>query len=151
MEYRDAAKQMIAAYPGGWPAMAAALGISQASLENRVYERKGQTLSVHIMRQMQAISGTQFFAMAAAKEAGGTFVALPSLPDLGNEELFKKFLTLNAKLGELSREYQDATADDEVDNREWERLSRISDEIHRAVMEIMAITDKVFRKGSEGI
>lgn len=149
MEYRAAAKQMITAYPGGWPAMAAALGISQASLENRVYERKGQTLSVHIMRQMQALSGTQFFAMAAAKEAGGTFVPLPELPDMGNEELFQKFLTLNAKIGELSREYQQATADDEVDNREWDRLSRVSDEIHRAVMEIMTITEKVFRKSDE--
>ena len=149
MEYRTAAKQMIAAYPGGWPAMAAALGISQASLENRVYERKGQTISVHIMRQMQSISGTKYFAMAAAKEAGGTFVPLPELPALGNDELFQKFLTLNAKLGELSCEYQEATEDDEVDNREWERLSRISDEIHRAVMEIMTITEKVFRKNDD--
>lgn len=149
MEFRRAYKQMIKAVPGGWSAMAAALGLSQQSLENRVYEKKGQGMSVHIALQMQEISGTKFFAEAAAANAGGVFLRLPSVPNVGNEELFDKFLQLNTRLGDLSREYMEATADGVVDEKEWARLSRISQDTHTTLAEIMAITDQIFRYKGE--
>ena len=44
---RPAYQKMITAYPGGWSAMAGAMGWSLAGLENRVYERKNQQMTVH--------------------------------------------------------------------------------------------------------
>jgi hypothetical protein len=55
---------MIATYPGGWAAMAAALGMTKDALENCVYERKGQQINVHTAMQLQAFSQTEFFAEA---------------------------------------------------------------------------------------
>lgn len=144
MELREAYKAMIAAYNGGWAAMAAALGMSQSSLENRIYERKGQSVSVHLAEQLQSTSGTTFFAEAIARKSGGVFIQLPDIPEVGNDELFEKFLQLNERLGDLSREYQSATADSIVDQREWARLNRMADDMHRTIAEIMAITQKVF-------
>lgn len=144
MEYRKAYQDMIKAFPGGWPAMAAALGTSQSSLENRVYERKGMTMTVELARQIQINSGTTRFAEAAAVDAGGTFVRLPEIENIGNDELFKKFLHLNTRLGDLSREYQQSTADGHVDGKEWARLNHIVSDMHQTLQELMAITRKVF-------
>ena len=124
--------------------MAAALGTSQSSLENRVYERKGMTMTVELARQIQINSGTTRFAETVADDAGGTFVKLPEIENIGNDELFEKFLYLNARLGDLSREYQQSTADGHVDGKEWSRLNQIVSDMHQTLQELMAITRKVF-------
>ena len=110
---------------GGWDAMAAALGFSRDGLENRIYERKGQDLHVQTALQMQSFSGTTLFAQAVATAAGGTFLQLPEVGEVCNEDISTKFHELYAELGELSIEFQAATKDGEIDKRERERINEV--------------------------
>lgn len=144
-------QKMIRAYPGGWDAMAVAMGMSVAGLENRVYERKNQQITVHDAMQMQAFSQSTYFAEAVAFLSGGTFVRLPDIGQIGNDELLTKFQELQVHLGELSGTFIVATADGVVDRKEKTELDAIAADVHKTLSELMAITYRVYcpKKGKE--
>ncbi|UTH73322.1 YmfL family putative regulatory protein [Chromobacterium sp. IIBBL 290-4] len=143
---RTAYQTMCKAMPGGWPAMAAALGFSKDGLENRVYERKGQSVSVHEALQMQAFSGTTLFAEAVAAEAGGVFIPLPDVEAVDDEEIQRVYMELVDEVGRLAREWREATRDGEVDKRERQRLEAIRDAICTKVTQMNHLTFQVFCK-----
>jgi len=141
---------MIKAFPGGWDAIAAALGMTRQALENRVYERKGQSLLTETDLQMQALSDTDFFAIAVARLSGGTFVKLPRMADVGRDELLEKFNELYAELGTLSQTFKGAIDDDEIDRGERVNLESIADQMHRKLEELLAVMFRVYcRHGSD--
>jgi hypothetical protein len=135
---------MITAYPGGWAAMAAALGMTKDALENRVYERKGQQINVHTAMQLQAFSQTTFFAEAISQESGGIFVKLPNLDVCDHEELLGKFNQLYTELGRLSEKFSHHTQDGRIDQREKKDLTDTSQQIHRTVQELMVLTFAIY-------
>jgi len=135
---------MIKAFPGGWDAMAAALGFTRDALENRIYERKGQDLHVQTALQMQSFSGTHLFAEAIATAAGGTFVKLPIVDAVDNEDISVKFHELYAELGELSVEFTTITKAGEIDKREQERVNSIVDRMHKTMDELRVLTFNVY-------
>lgn len=136
--------EMIRAFPGGWEAMAGALGMSKDALENRLYERKGQQLTVQTAMQMQAFSCTTHFAEGVAQESGGVFLKLPEARDIGNEELLAEFNQLYAKLGELSRKFNEYIEDGNINKTERADLDAVAQEIHRTVEELLALTYQVY-------
>lgn len=144
MDHKSTYQKMIAAMQGGWGAMAGALGTTVAALENHVYEKKGQSMSVHLAEQMQDISQTTYFAEATAKNAGGTFVKLPDVDHIDNESLLAKFNELHAKLGLLSARFAEYTKDGEVDPRERADLKAIGEQIHKTMEELLAITFRIY-------
>jgi hypothetical protein len=117
---------------------------SRAALENRVYERQGQALSVRTALHMQRLSGTPALAEAAALEAGGVFLSLPSHEFLDKDDLLSKFNTLYAELGRLSSTFKQAIADEEVDKKEKMSLEEIGQNIHRTLQELLALTFLVY-------
>lgn len=136
---------MIKAFPGGWDAIAAALGMSRNSLENRVYERKGQGVTVDTALQLQAFSGTTLFAEAVAASSGGTFVKLPTDLVDSNELLGKKFREVSIQFGNYAARFDEAIAgDDEIDVRERADLQAIGDSVHKAMSELLALTFRVY-------
>ncbi|POA97173.1 hypothetical protein C2134_18425 [Chromobacterium sinusclupearum] len=137
-------QSMCKAMPGGWPVMAAALGMSKDALENRVYERKGQSVSVHEALQMQAFSGTTLFAEAVAAEACGVFIPLPDVAAVDDEEIQRVYMELVDEVGRLAREWREATRDGEVDKRERQRLEAIRDAICTKVTQMNHLTFQVF-------
>lgn len=150
MGLRKAYQAMIRGFNGGAAAMAGALGISEASLQNRMYEVKGQAIQVEMALAMQRLSGTTYFAEAIAEESGGTFVPLPAPneePD--NEELLVKFLKLTKQFGELAQHHQRATDDGEVDDAEMAEQRRIGNLIHQTVEEINALTERIYTRVRE--
>jgi hypothetical protein len=140
---------MIRAYDGGWAAMAAALGLSKDALENRIYERKGQTMTVHLAEQMQAFSGTTIFAEGIARDAGGVFLKLPEMREVGNEELLSEFNLLYSELGELSSKFRVYVADNEISKTERADLDGVAQQIHRTVEELLALTYRVYCKPAQ--
>lgn len=145
MEIRKAYLSMIRAMAGGWDAMAAALGMSKASLENRVFERK-QRMHVDTALHIQALSGTTYFAEAVARVSGGVFVPLPQTHHADREEIFDKQQELISEFGELLKEFRDFTSDGELDEREKQQLGLVADQIHRSLRELLSITFAVFTK-----
>lgn len=150
VELKQAYQRMIKAFPGGWDAMAGALGMSRMCLENRIYERKGQSLLVETAIQMQHTSGTTFFADAVAQLSGGVFMRLPEHSNIDREELLTKFNELYSELGELSTKFKESVADGEIDNRERADLTDVSQHIHRTVEELMALTFRIYCREQRG-
>jgi DNA-binding Lrp family transcriptional regulator len=136
---------MIKAFPGGWDAIAGALGMSRDAIENRVYERKGQGVLVETAMQIQTFSGTTYFAEAVAAVSGGTFVKLPNV-EFENGDIMRKFNELHAELGRFSSDFNQATSDDVIDRREEAVLRADADRIHKALSELFALTMRVYGK-----
>lgn len=146
VELRQAYQSMITAIKGGWITMCSNLGMTRSALENHVYEKKGQTMSVDMAMLIQDFSGTTIFAETVARLSGGTFVKLPDIGGVSNESLFSKFNELHAELGMLSSKFSEFTDDDELDDDECAKLTAIKGQIHRKMEELMALTFLVYRK-----
>lgn len=144
MEIRQTYLAMIRAASGGWDVMCAALGYSRDALENRIYEKKGQSLLVETAMQMQHFSGTTLFAEWVAKQSGGVFMKLPESVECDKQELLSKFNELYAELGALSAKFNDYTADDEIKPGERSDLEDVGQHIHRTVEELLALTFQTF-------
>lgn len=135
---------MIKAMSGGWGAMCGAMVVTRDALENRIYERKNRALSVDEALLMQSFSGTTFFAQAVATASGGTFVKLPEGLSDANDVLMSKFNELYRELGQFSKDFADATADDIVDNVERKILEADGARLHKVLAELQAITFRVY-------
>ncbi|WP_282961901.1 YmfL family putative regulatory protein [Burkholderia multivorans] len=146
MGLRKAYQAMCRALPGGAEAMAAALGMSAASLQNRIYEVKGQVLHTEHALAMQTLSGRTDFAEAIARMTGGMFVQLPGLEDeCDNQELLTKFTLILDQLGVLARTHAQAIADGVVDDQEKAELERIAHDAHRHIQELLQLTYRIYR------
>lgn len=145
MGLRKAYLSMIKGFSGGLELMASGLGMSASSLTNRIYEKKGQSVSVADSLAMQVLTGTTFFAEAIAELSGGSFVKLPEFED-GNEELSKKFNELYIELGQLSAAYSAAIADGEIDGKEKEQISEIRNHMLRTLQCLTALMFRVYGK-----
>ncbi|MDC7699566.1 YmfL family putative regulatory protein [Vogesella indigofera] len=143
---RTSYQQMCRAMPGGWAAMAAALGLSKDGLENRVYERKGQEITVHQAMQMQAMSGTSLFAEAVAADSGGVFIPLSQVDGVDDEEIQALYMALVEEVGKLAREWREATRDGEVCKKERARLDAIRMAICTKATQMNDLTFKVFSR-----
>ncbi|RQQ19706.1 hypothetical protein DF107_18040 [Burkholderia stagnalis] len=145
MGLRKAYQAMCRAFPGGSDAMAAALGMSSASLQNRIYEVKGQVLHVETALAMQTLSGRRDFAEAIAKHSGGMFVRLPGMDEeCDNQELLTKFTLILDQLGALARTHAQAIEDGVVDDRERAELERIAHDAHRHIQELLQLTFRIY-------
>lgn len=139
--------QMINAIDGRWEAAAELLGMTRSSLENRVYERKGQQVSTDDAMQLQVASKTAHFAEAIAARSGGVFVpVIPVDAETDYEEILAKYFKLTQQFGLLAKRHQEATADGEVDQQERADLTQIAQTIHQAVEEVLQATFAVYCK-----
>lgn len=148
MEIKKAYLAMIREYPGGWDAMAAALGMTRDALENRIYERKGQSVLTETALQMQQFSSSTHFAEAVAQVSGGVFMKLPEHGDHDRDELLAKFNELYAELGDLSIKFKVSIEDGEIDKRERADLSDVGQHIHRTVEDLLTLTFQIYCRPS---
>lgn len=150
MNIKESYLGMIKVFPGGWDAMCGALGMSRSSLENRVYERKGQSVAVDTALQLQAFSDTTLFAEAVATESGGVFLKLPADLDHRNVDLGKKWRELNVRIGELAVTFDSAIeGDDEIDPKERRKLEAAGADMQRTIAELLALSFRVYCKPDE--
>jgi len=135
---------MTRAMPGGWAAMAGAMGMTKDALENRVYERKSQRMHVDDAMLMQSLSSGTHFAEAVATESGGVFIPLPQVGAIDDECIQTVYMELVDEVGKLAREWREATRDGEVDRKEQARLDKIRVAICTKVTQMHELTLKVF-------
>jgi hypothetical protein len=143
VEIKKSYLAMIKAFPGGWDAMTGAIGMSRDALENRVFERKCQGVLVETALQIQKLSGTTHFAEAVATVSGGTFLKLPDI-EFENTDLTRKFNELHAELGRFSQDFNDASADDHIDQREEAVLRAREARVHKVLSELVALTMRIY-------
>lgn len=148
-ELRHAYQRMSTAVPGSYATMASQLGISESSLDARIYERKGQTLSVRHALLMQDISERTDFAETVAKVSGGVFVRLPSV-NLSDKDIQNNFLNLGGKFGEFITAWRQAIADGALSAHERRQLDAIAQELYAFASAIVLLTNQYYAHGNAG-
>lgn len=136
--------RMCQAFPGGTEAMAAAMGLTKDALKNRIYERKGQRVSVDEAMLMQDFSGTKFFANEVARQSGGVFLEVILAGIRERSELLTEFNRLTQELGELSKDYELSVRDGQIDGAEKVMLKRQAYRIHKQLEKILAISFAIY-------
>lgn len=149
MNERQTYLSMIRQMPGGMEAMSAALGLSRSALENRIYERRGQAVSVDQALQMAHFVQSTAFAQFVAEQSGGVFISLPEGDVDDRDELLTQWNEVYAELGELSRTFQESILDGEVDPRERQRLADVAHAVHVALTKLMELTFSVYCRREE--
>jgi hypothetical protein len=147
VEFKQLMQEMITRrIRGGWTVAAAHIGMSVNALENRVYEKKGQQLSVRDSLALQYLAGNTMVADWVCTQSGGTFVKLPEGDDIGNQELLVRFNELYGELGHLSIEFNESIKDGQITDAEADKLKAVAAEIHKKTEELLALSFKIFRK-----
>lgn len=144
MEFLQAYQEMIKVH--GWIGTAATLGISKKALEARAYGFNGMNMHVPTAMNLQAYSGTTYFAQAVAHASGGVFMELPSEDDTNGEALDESLLLLCEQLGKLAKTYREAKKDGVIDRKEHADLSHIANDLHATLKKSMHVMFKVYCK-----
>nr|WP_276528262.1 YmfL family putative regulatory protein [Yersinia bercovieri] len=90
--------------------------------------------------EMESISGRSDITEAMCKRAGGVFVKLPEVNDIGNDELLIKFNDLLVALGDFGRAHNEFTSDGILDRDETKRLKAKGYKAQSIIAEIVAVT-----------
>lgn len=122
----------------------AAMGLTKDALKNRIYERKGQRVSVDEAMLMQDFSGTKFFANEVARQSGGVFLEVIPAGIRERSELLTEFNRLTQELGELSKDYELSVRDGQIDGAEKVMLKRQAYRIHKQLEKILAISFAIY-------
>ncbi|CQJ61550.1 Uncharacterised protein [Yersinia intermedia] len=139
----DAIHQLITQTPGKYDAMAkqlCPLSGTENALRNRVRQLAGQVVPFGMAVEMESISGRSDITEAMCKRAGGVFVKLPEVNDIGNDELLIKFNDLLVALGDFGRAHNEFTADGVLDRNETKRLKAKGYKAQSIIAEIIAIS-----------
>lgn len=149
MGIKESIKKMCQSVPGGYGTMASMLGLTKAALENRIYEVKGQRVSIEEAMMMQRMTGSTAFAEAVAHESGGVFVALPEA-DYAEEDIQAAFMSLSEAVGQFVTEWRDAVDDGELSASEAKRLADVERRICANAAAIVALTKKYCMRRDDG-
>lgn len=146
----EAIHKLITLFPGKYSAMAQQLDPvsgTENALRNRVRQVSGQVVPLGMAAEMESISGRSDITEAMCKRAGGVFVKLPEVEQMGNEELLYKFNDLLASLGQFARFHNESTSDGVLDSEESKRMKAKGYRVQCLVAEIMVVTEMLFGEG----
>jgi len=148
----DAIHTLITHNPGKYAAMAKELDPvagTENALRNRVRQLNGQVVPLGMAVEMEAISGRYEITQAMCRRAGGVFVKLPEIGEIGNEELLTKFNELYTSLGRFSSAFNEFTADGVLDKSESKRLRAKGYTVQSLIAEIWVITEMLLGEGDD--
>ncbi|EKN6017421.1 YmfL family putative regulatory protein [Yersinia enterocolitica] len=146
----NAIHQLITQTPGKYDAMAkqlCPLSGTENALRNRVRQLAGQVVPFGMAVEMESISGRSDITEAMCKRAGGVFVKLPVIDEVGNEELLVKFNDLLGALGDFSRAHNEFIADGILDRNESKRLKAKGYRAQSLIAEIWVVTEMLLGEG----
>jgi hypothetical protein len=142
---RAVVNQMIEAFGHGPDALAVAMGLTPAGLNNRRFCIKGQHLREDELLTMQQISGTTLYAAYIAARSGGVFVALPDCGDVDNDELLEKQQRLVEELGDMTRLLRESIRNDgAIDADERAGLQDEVRKLYQLAHELVSVAVRVY-------
>ena len=131
---------------GGYAVTSSMLGITRAALENRLYEVKGQRVSIEEAMLMQRLLERTDFAEAVAAESGGVFVAVPEMDAaaLLGEDIREHLHHSVEELGTLFSTWRNSTADGCLSKTESAQLWQQVRSVVNRVVAVAAVTDRIY-------
>ncbi|HBO25084.1 MAG TPA: hypothetical protein DD649_19685 [Providencia sp.] len=122
---KEVVKQMCKAMPGGRSAMAAALGMSETTFNNNLYEKNGcRFFENDDLEAMEELSGTKLLVEYHMDRHGITPAKKVDPENLDKVELFDIRMKLGAMQGALSVLIQDSIADGVLTDDEIKAINR---------------------------
>lgn len=145
-QINQALREMAKSPNGGHATMATMLGLTPAALENRLYEIKGQQISIDQAMLMQRMTERTDFAEAVARESGGVFVPLPPVDAAAVQglDIEEGFLDVFVQTGKLLEKWREVTQDGQLHSWESVLLWR---QLHRLLTQLTGIavqTDRIY-------
>ena len=142
---RAAVQKAIKSYQGGWTAMAAALGMSVDALENRVYEKKGQSLALHEALMIESISETSHITEAMAARHHAVVITLPDVEHENKDLLVIQSQLQKALSGLLSTVANSYEDDGVIDRKEEKQILNEKTTAHKAVEKFVQVALAIFK------
>ena len=150
-EIIDAVHKLIRSYLGGYSEMSKRLDPesgTENSLRNRVRkDRNDQQVTLGMILEMEAEADSNVITEAIARHQNGVFVKLPSVENVDNDDLLKKFTELVSELGQFCCKHNEFISDGILDSKEKAMLSANAYCLQSKLTEIVQLTDLIFGIG----
>jgi hypothetical protein len=125
MNISDAAYHTAHDFPGGVPALAVRMGMSQNVLQNKVNpSQEHHKLTLAEAVKLQALTGDMRILHAMAAALGHVALPLADLNTVSDMQLLDDFMHVIRELGEFSQEFQKDWADGRITPEEFERIKQ---------------------------
>ncbi len=143
---KEVVKEIIKHTKGGRGALAGAIGMSETTFNNKLYERNGcPFFDDEDLEAMEIHSNTYFLAQYRAGLRGGLFIPLGEF-ELDQEELSEIQIGEMAAIGEVNIEISKALADDQmIDSKEAKSIKAAAVEAAARVIASKLATIKVYK------
>lgn len=125
MAMKKVIMEMIEKIPGGKSAVAGFLGFSEAELNNRLYQTKGQRFKNEELIALQLEYGCTDFIEELCRSAGGHFVPAPVASELDSVEISTLQLRELSARGLLFEALEKALADGEITSAEEDLIRKL--------------------------
>ncbi|EMN0828307.1 hypothetical protein R8H71_001066 [Providencia rettgeri] len=133
---KEVVKEMCKAFPGGRSSMAAALGISETTFNNKLYEKNGcRFFENDELEAMEDLSGTRKLVEYHAARHGLLLREPVKAGDLSHIDLFEKKLSTDVRRGKVDQIIKQALEDGEITQDE-------ANDIRKAHRKHMAARDE---------
>lgn len=145
---KEVVKEMCKAYPGGRSAMAGALGMTETTFNNNLYEKNGcRFFEREELEAMEDLSNTSFLAGYYANRRNLLLVEKISPEDLDEPELFKLQTRASTTRGELVVFIGKALEDGVVDRHEEKQILTMLDKAIASTRGAINALIKLHKKG----
>lgn len=138
--------EMIEKCNGGKAAVAGFLGLSEAGLNNRLYQTKGQRFTTEELIAIQQEFGVTDFTQELCRQVGGVFVPLPNADELDSVEIAEIQRHELSVRGLLFVELEKALADGEISAEEEMLIRKILNKhlsaTHQAIDSVIVLNRK---------
>nr|WP_287468035.1 YmfL family putative regulatory protein [Providencia sp.] len=125
---KEVVKEMCKAFPGGRSAMAGALGMTETTFNNNLYEKNGcRFFEREELEAMEDLSNTSFLAEYYANRRNLLLVEKIKPEDLDEPELFRLMSRAAGKRGELAVFMDKSLEDGKVDGNEESHIMKLLD------------------------
>ena len=145
---KEVVKEMCKAYPGGRAAMAGALGMSETTFNNNLYEKNGcRFFEREELEAMEDLSNTNFLAEYFANRRNLLLVEKVKPEDLDEPELFRLMSRASSKRGELAIFLDKSLEDGKVDSSEENHIMKLLDKAIASTRGAINAFIKLHKKG----
>ncbi|UXY13845.1 hypothetical protein N8I74_10980 [Chitiniphilus purpureus] len=145
MSVRDVIHQLCLQFPGGYDAMAVAVGVSTgAMLRQKVLGHKGARLDIDEALMIQSASDNHQVIEALARECNGQFVYVPAASAVDRVDIGRALSELSIRTGALAQTFSESVRDDELDLIERRALEAGARAVGECAMSFAALCVAVY-------
>lgn len=138
------ARKLITGLPGGYAEAAGWLGVTVDALFNRLRPNSNQIFPIGWLMVLQNAGGNTHFADAVSSQSNSVNVHLPSVEDIGREDVNLKLMESIEFIGRHSEMVRKFTEDGEIDAAERSELDANSYQVIAKFQEHILLLYSVF-------